>query len=231
MKLFEDMKELGGTIHGAIQQMVKNMFRAELDEEQIVEIIDKLSLSDILALDTAYSAGNKEAVQNILGPLPQLEYNMGGGRQASSQASSRPATAGATKKAAAAAAPAKTSTSSTYSGGNQNVAPVVAAPNKPTPIQPDEEELEEERPSDRSKDYGKKKSVTKKRASRMKSASDSAAHRRSRDTPQQKNKEVDETEEYTDWVLCNNDSPTEEVTETNIVEMQAWLKRRAGIIT
>jgi hypothetical protein len=186
MKLFEDMKELGGSIHDAIQQMVKNMFRAELDEEQIVEIIDKLSLSDILALDTAYSAGNKEAVQNILGPLPQLEYNMGGGRQASSQASSRPATAGATKKAAAAAAPAKTSTSSTYSGGNQNVAPVVAAPNKPTPIQPDEEELEEE---------------------------------------------VDETEEYTDWVLCNNDSPTEEVTETNIVEMQAWLKRRAGIIT
>jgi hypothetical protein len=170
------------------------MFSEELDDEQIVEIIDKLSLSDILALDTAYSAGNKEAVQNILGPLPQLEYNMGGGRQATSNAASRPTTSGAVKKADAQAAPASdeapstysrgsqpAATPSKYSGGNQNVAPVVAAPNEP-----EEEELEEE---------------------------------------------VDEAEEYTDWVLCNNDSPTEEVTETNIVEMQAWLKRRAGIVT
>jgi hypothetical protein len=192
MKLFEDMKELGGTVHDAIQHMVKKMFREELDDEQIVEIIDKLSLSDILALDTAYSAGDKETVQHILGPLPQLEYNMGGSRQASSQASTRPTTAGAAKKDAAKAAPATADAApSAYSGGNQNVAPVVAAPDKADPAQPEEEELEE-----------------------------------------LEEDEVDETEEYTDWVLCNNDdSPAEEVTETNIVEMQAWLKRRAGIVT
>lgn len=200
MKLFEDMKELGGTIHDAVQQMVKTMFRAELDEEQIAEIIDQLSLSDILALDTAYSANNKEAVQNILGPLPQMEYNMGNGRQATSTASARPTTSGAAKNTAAKSAPAAATTSSaysggnqtadttqsTYSGGNQKVAPVSAtSPDKSAPLRPDDKELE-----------------------------------------------LEETEEYTDWVLCNNDdSPAEEVTETNIVEMQAWLKRRAGIIT
>jgi hypothetical protein len=188
MKFFEDMREHGGSIHDALQQMVKNMFREELDDNQIDEIIDKLSLSDILSLDTAYSANDKEAVQNILGPLPQLEYNMGGGRQASSQASTRPTTAGAAKKAAAKAAPEKTTTTtSTYSGGNQNVAPVIATvPDKSAPNEPDEE-LEED---------------------------------------------ADDTiDEYTDWVLCNNDTDTDDVTETNVVEMQTWLKRRAGIIT
>jgi hypothetical protein len=199
MKLFEDMKELGGTVHDAIQHMVKNMFREELDDEQIVEIIDKLSLSDILALDSAYSEGDKETVQNILGPLPQLEYNMGGGRQASSNASSRPTTSGADNKAATQAATPKTAPPP--AGGNPKAAPVApvvpapvaTAPAKADPNQPEDDELEELEEVD----------------------------------------EVDETEEYTDWVLCNNndDSPAEEVTETNIVEMQAWLKRRAGIIT
>lgn len=89
MKLFEEME--GGSIKDAIQKMVNDMFREELDDDQIEEIVNSLSLSDLLALDKAYSDGDKEAVSRILGPLPQLEYSMGVGRQPTSQASNRPA--------------------------------------------------------------------------------------------------------------------------------------------
>ena len=142
MKLTEDMEELGGTIHDAIQKMVNVMFREELDDDQITEIVRSLSLSDVLSLDAAYTKNDKAAVQQILGPLPQLEYNMGGGG-ATSSASARPTTAGAAKKTAAAAAPTKDKPASNYSGGNQNVAPKISN----TTINnnnADEEELDEE---------------------------------------------------------------------------------------
>ena len=89
MKLFEEMDENDETINDAIQRMVNDMFQEELDDDVVDDIINNLSLSDIIELDTAYTNGDKEAVQNILGPLPQLEYSMGG-RHPTSAASARP---------------------------------------------------------------------------------------------------------------------------------------------
>jgi hypothetical protein len=71
--------------------MVNDMFREELDDDVIEEIANNLSLSDLLALDKAYTIGDKETVRSIIGPLPQLEYSMGVGRQPASAASNRPA--------------------------------------------------------------------------------------------------------------------------------------------
>jgi hypothetical protein len=88
MKLLEDIKELGDDIHAAIHAMIAEMFREDLDEDVIDEIVNNLGLTDLLALDRAYTEGDQEAVRKIIGPLPQLEYSMG--RQASSMASNRP---------------------------------------------------------------------------------------------------------------------------------------------
>jgi HAMP domain-containing protein len=88
MKLLEDIKELGDDIHAAIHAMIAEMFREDLDEDVIDEIVSNLGLTDLLALDRAYTEGDQEAVRKIIGPLPQLEYSMG--RQASSMASNRP---------------------------------------------------------------------------------------------------------------------------------------------
>lgn len=101
-KLLEYMDDNDSSIHDAIQAMINDMFRQELDDDQIEDIVNTISLSDVLALDAAYSKGDRETVSAILGPLPQLEYNMGGGRQwrsqARSQASSRPTTSGASNR-------------------------------------------------------------------------------------------------------------------------------------
>jgi|SRR6056297_143904 len=88
MKLLEDIKDLGDDVHAAIHAMIVEMFREDLDEDVIDEIVSNLGLSDLLALDRAYTEGDQEAVRKIIGPLPQLEYSMG--RQASSMASNRP---------------------------------------------------------------------------------------------------------------------------------------------
>ena len=144
MKLFEDMKELGGTINDVIQKMINDMFREELDDDEIMELVSKLSLSDLLALDDAYSNGDKEKVQDILGPLPQMEYSMGG--SATSAASTRPA---ARTAAAPQAKKQNTTTQSTsnYSGGVQNGVSTTniddETPNDPNAVMQDDEPVEE----------------------------------------------------------------------------------------
>lgn len=120
MKLFEDMQETGGSIRDVIQTIVNDMFKEELDDDIIDEIVNNLSLSDMIALDTAYSDGNKEAVGDIIGPV--TEYNMGGGRQATSTAAERPAP-GRRDAPAANKKPGTQNTTQTnrnYSGGVQN---------------------------------------------------------------------------------------------------------------
>jgi len=122
MKLFEALDDNGGNIRDVIQQIVNDMFKEELDDDIIDEIVNNLSLSDMIALDTAYSSRNKEQVGDILGPLPQLEYSMGGGRKADSQAASRPAP-GRRDAPAANKKPGTqnlTQTNRNYSGGVQN---------------------------------------------------------------------------------------------------------------
>jgi hypothetical protein len=157
MKLFEDMEEMGGTINDVIQNMINTMFEVELDDDDITEIVKKLGLSDLLALDDAYSSGNIEQVQDILGPLPTMEYSMGGGASTSA-ASSRPAARTAAAPVAKKQTTATQSTSS-YSGGGRNT----TASNQPQP-DPDveEEPIEESDYSKRRKDHedqisGKKK--------------------------------------------------------------------------
>lgn len=136
MKLFEDMEEMGGTINDVIQKMINDMFHEELDDDDITEIVNRLSLSDLLALDDAYSMNDEQAVQDIIGPLSTMEYSMGGG-SATSAASSRPAARTAAAPAAKKQTTATQSTSS-YSGGGRNT----TASNEPEPE--DEEEAIEE---------------------------------------------------------------------------------------
>jgi len=123
MKLFESIDKTNSTLHDAIQNMVNTMFHEELDEPQLDEIVDRLSLSDILALNDAYTAGDRAEVSAILGPLPQLEYSMGNSspRKPTSAAATRPAP-NKTKKAPARdqSSQSKTAQSSNYSGGVQN---------------------------------------------------------------------------------------------------------------
>jgi hypothetical protein len=136
MKIFEDMKEMGGTINDVIQKMINDMFHEELDDDDITDIVNKLSLSDLLALDDAYSMNDEQAVQDIIGPLSTMEYSMGGG-SATSAASSRPAA----RTAAAPAAkkqPTATQSTSSYSGGGRNT----TASNEPEP-EDEEEPIEE----------------------------------------------------------------------------------------
>lgn len=89
MKLLESIEELEGSIDAAIQRMVAEIFGEDLDDDAIEEIVNNLSLSDLLELDRAYTEQDHEAIRDIIGPLPTMEYSMG--RQATSQASNRPA--------------------------------------------------------------------------------------------------------------------------------------------
>jgi len=122
MKLFEDIDELGGSIHDAIQKIVNDLFREELDDDEIDEIVNDLSLSDMLNLDRAYTEKDREAIRDILGPLPQLdEYSMGQGRKATSSAAERPSPsrrepAGSEKKSGSGNG---VQTNRNYSGGVQ----------------------------------------------------------------------------------------------------------------
>ena len=133
MKLFEEMEKMGGDINDVIQKMINDMFHEELDDDDITDIVNRLSLSDLLALDDAYSMNDVDAVQDIIGPLPTMEYSMGG--YSASSASNRPAA-----RTAAAPVPAAkkqtttTQSTSSYSGGGRQT----TAGNAPEP------ELEEE---------------------------------------------------------------------------------------
>lgn len=123
MKLFEAINLDGISISQAIKDMVQDMFQQELDEEQAEAIAKGLSLSDIIALDSAYTNWQKEEVLDIIGPLPQMEYSMGGGApKATSSASERPAP-GRRDAPAANKKPGSQNTTQTnraYSGGVQN---------------------------------------------------------------------------------------------------------------
>lgn len=146
MKIFEDMKEMGRTINDVIQKMINDVFNEELDDDQVKEIVSKLSLSDILSLDNAYTAGDNEAIQDILGPLPTMEYSMGGNHPTASAASSRPTVqpaggAAANKKPGAQNT---TQTNRSYSGGVQNGVITKNIDNEDDPEQVDPEEPIEE---------------------------------------------------------------------------------------
>lgn len=162
MKIFEDMAEFGGTIQDAIKQIIVNVFDTELDDDQVKEITNKLGLSDLLALDVAYTANDKAEIRKIIGPLPQLdEYSMGGGSQ-DSQAANRP-------QAAKREAP--------KAGGNADATPTGA------------------------------------------------------DNPRYSGDD-DKKDDEPDQVVVkvnDEDEDEEELNETNIVQMKAWIQRRAGI--
>jgi hypothetical protein len=100
-KLFEEMEDRKESINDAIKRIIEEMFNEELTDDDVEQITSSLGLSDVIALDTAYTQGDEEKVRNIIGPLPQLEYSMGG-RHARSAAAARPAPAAAAQAPAAA---------------------------------------------------------------------------------------------------------------------------------
>ncbi len=120
MKLLEAIEST--SVKDAIQKMVTDMFNDELDDNRLDQIIDGLSLSDLLALDQAYQDGDKETISKILGPFPKLEYSMGAGRQSSSAASNRPAprTAGGQQASKKPGTQKTVNTNRNYSSGVQN---------------------------------------------------------------------------------------------------------------
>ena len=72
MKLFENMEEMGGTIHSAIKQMINELLHDDIDDDQLEDIINTLSLSDVLELDTAYTNGDAETVRVALPPVRKI---------------------------------------------------------------------------------------------------------------------------------------------------------------
>lgn len=120
MKLFENMEEFGGSITDAIKQMVIDMFQEELDDDQIVEIVKTLGLSDMLELDRAYSAGDRDTIKEILGLDMQLEYSMGGRGDINSAASTRQAPARRDTSSVAKSSSKDSKSNGHYSGGIQN---------------------------------------------------------------------------------------------------------------
>lgn len=146
MKLLESIKELGDSVHDAIHAMIVELFNEDLDEEAVAEIVDGLGLTDLLALDRAYTEGDKEAIRGIIGPLPQLEYSMG--RQATSQASNRPQPGRVEKpQAKDKEAPAKnvTQTNRNYNQGSANAVTTknVDSEDDPDAVMQDPEPVEE----------------------------------------------------------------------------------------
>jgi hypothetical protein len=155
MKLLEDMQDMGGSIHAAIQKMINDMFHEELDDDVIDDIVSNLSLSDLLALDKAYTNGDKETVRDVIGPLPQLEYSMGVSRpqptftKPTSAASARPApnaAAGQQKKTGAGTVN-TVQTNRNYNSGAQNAVTTqkidTQNPDDPNAPPQDDEELKE----------------------------------------------------------------------------------------
>jgi hypothetical protein len=146
MKLFEDMEAMGGTINDVVQKVILDMFGQEMDESEVERITAQLSLTDLLKLDTAYTKGNKEAVSAIIGPLPAMEYSMGPNRQVSSNASERPAPKSAKPAQAGNQNDGGGKPTGKYSGGVQNGVSTTNIDNEDDPEQmvtDPEEELEE----------------------------------------------------------------------------------------
>lgn len=215
MKLFEDLAEMGGTIRDAVQKIIKDVYKQEPDDSKLDEIVSSLSLSDLLELDRAYTAKDAEKIKAVIGPMPQMEYSMGGGRQATSQASNRPAP-NQPQGQKAKVEPGTQNTVQTnrnYSSGAQNAVTTkkvdVNDPNAqidPTKEEPVEEEAPVDdapaRPTDQHEDQGQEQDTA--------SVSDVSFYSDEQPT-------IETAEE--------EGRPTEDI---NVVDMVKWLKRRAG---
>lgn len=86
MKLLENSNSL----HDAIKKIASDSFNKEMDDNEISDIIHRLSISDILALNSAYTRDDKGAIAKLL-DLELHEYVMSGPK-ATSVASTRPKT-------------------------------------------------------------------------------------------------------------------------------------------
>jgi hypothetical protein len=140
--LFENIKELGSNMSTAIKNLADEMLGKELSNSEVTAIVDRLKLSDLLLLDTAYTANDREKVAQILNIEELSEYSMG--RNVSSAAASRP---GTTRKEAPGSAPTPsatgnaTQTNRSYSSGASNkTAPAAVGQNQD---QDEDDEIEE----------------------------------------------------------------------------------------
>jgi hypothetical protein len=77
MRLLEGLEEYGHEMHRALQAMLKELFNVDVTEDEARKMTDKLSLSDVLRLDTAIENHNEESIADILGTdLIQMEYSL-----------------------------------------------------------------------------------------------------------------------------------------------------------
>jgi len=146
MKLFENMEEMGATIHEILQHIINDIYKDDVDDDVLDELVNNLSLSDLLDIDSAYEANNKSEIKIILDPLLKLdEYSMGGGRQATSAASKRPQPGnGQTAQKQTKSSNAQTTQpASNYSGGVQNGVSTTNIDNEDEPEMKQEEPIEE----------------------------------------------------------------------------------------
>lgn len=146
MKLFEDLESLGGSIKDAVRKIITMVYKQDIEDDHLDEIVSGLSLHNLLELDRAYTTKDVNSIKDILGPMPQMEYSMG--NSVTSQAAKRPIPANIRNQNSGAkqdAAPAG-QTPSKYSSGAQNAVTtsnvkVNVAPNGNAPD--DEQESDE----------------------------------------------------------------------------------------
>lgn len=89
MKLTENLEKYGHSMHLALKAILKDLFDISISDQEARRVVDKLSLSDVLHLDSALQNQDEELVRSILGDTVQLEYSLPGRASISSVASTR----------------------------------------------------------------------------------------------------------------------------------------------
>jgi len=89
MKLTENLDKYGHSMHLALQSIVKELFDIDMTTAEAQAVVNKMSLSDVLQLDTALENNDEAAVRRILDMEIQLEYSLPGRAAIKSVAGSR----------------------------------------------------------------------------------------------------------------------------------------------
>jgi len=96
MSLLESIKEYGNTMAAAIQKMVEELFGNKMSEDDAIQLVRKLSLSDILAINKALEDDDIPTIQNIitdhleLREVSQVPNTVPGGNKVATGTPNRP---------------------------------------------------------------------------------------------------------------------------------------------
>lgn len=89
MKLFESLADYDEDITTALREILSKDFNMDIDEKTLKSAVSRMSLSDILEIDTAIENGDKPAIEEILNKYSPAEYAIPGRTNITSAASKR----------------------------------------------------------------------------------------------------------------------------------------------